>query len=120
MSDIGETFSAAVRAARKQKGWSQMKLAEALEASVDAVSALERDINSPSLATTAALVRVLAIDANKLFGAPVRRAASPERLTSEAALARLAEGLTDDGVVLLLELARSVAKLHTSPGPPEA
>jgi len=116
MTDIGSQFAAAVRAARKQRGLSQLALAEAIGGSVDAVSAIEREINSPNLETTAALVRVLAIDANKLFGGTPREGSlSAERRTQEAMLQRLAEGLDDDGVALLLELASAVAKRHAVP-----
>lgn len=118
MAEIEQQFAAAVRAARKQRKLSQMALAEAIGASVDAVSAIEREINAPSLATAAALIRVLGIDSNELFGGPTRReTVRPERLTQEAELQGLAQKLDDRGVTLLLELAEAVAKVHPASRP---
>jgi transcriptional regulator with XRE-family HTH domain len=118
MAEIEQQFAAAVRAARKQRKLSQMALAEAIGASVDAVSAIEREINAPSLATAAALIRVLGIDSNELFGGPTRReTVRPARLTQEAELQGLAQKLDDRGVTLLLELAEAVAKVHSASRP---
>jgi DNA-binding XRE family transcriptional regulator len=116
MAEIEQNFAAAIRAARKHHKLSQMALAESIGVSVDAVSAIERDINAPSLTTAAALIRVLGIDANELFGGPTRQeTVRPERLTQEAELQGLAKRLDDRGVTLLLELAEAVAKVHPAP-----
>jgi transcriptional regulator with XRE-family HTH domain len=116
MSTIAARFAAAVRAARRHRGLSQLALAEKIEGSVDAISAIERCVNTPSLETAAALVRVLQIDANAIFGAAPRAGAlSPKRLTREFALQRLAEQVDDTGLELILAMAAAVAKVHSSP-----
>ncbi len=116
MSTIAERFAAAVRAARKSRGLSQLALADRIDASVDAISAIERGVNTPSLETAAALVRELRIDANAIFGAlPRADPPSVKRLTQEATLQRLSEQLDDAGVALLQELATAVAKAHSKP-----
>jgi transcriptional regulator with XRE-family HTH domain len=115
MDDVGKKFAAAVRAARTHRGLSQMALAERIGASVDAVSAIERGINTPSLATAAALVRELAIDANALFGkTDYRTDIVAQRLVQEAELVLLAETLDADGIKLLVELARVLGVVHTA------
>jgi transcriptional regulator with XRE-family HTH domain len=113
MADIGQQFAAAVRAARTQRGLSQMALAELIGASVDAVSAIERCINAPSLATAAALVRELAIDANALFGKPDDRAdIDGPRLAQEAELMHIAKNLDANGIKMLVEIAIVLGSVH--------
>jgi DNA-binding XRE family transcriptional regulator len=95
-----------------------MALAEAIGASVDAISAIEREVNAPSLATAAALIKVLGIDANRLFGGRARKdEVSAERLTQEAELQSVTELLDDTGVALLLELAKAVTEVHSMQRP---
>ncbi len=118
MTETRQTFAAAVRAARKRKGLTQLKLAELTGMSLDAVGSLERGITAPTIDTAGKLIRVLEIDANKVFAvAPGRRAAGSRRLDVEAELQRVAEELTDQGADLLLQLAKAVVSVHGAPRP---
>lgn len=111
-----EAFAAAVRAARKQKGLTQLKLAELTEMSLDAIGSLERGITAPTVDTAGKLVRVLGIDVNKVFAVALEvREASSRRLDVESELQRVAEGLTDEGADLLLKVAKAVAEVHGRP-----
>jgi transcriptional regulator with XRE-family HTH domain len=111
MSTAGEKFAAAVRAARKERKLSQQALAEAIEGSVDGVSAVERNVNDASLETAAALIQALNLDANKVFGGAARDL-STKRLDLEAKLQRLVEGVDDRGMQLFVEIAEAIAKIH--------
>jgi transcriptional regulator with XRE-family HTH domain len=116
MAEIRESFAAAVRAARKRKGLTQLKLAEVTGMSLDAIGSLERGITAPTVDTAGKLIRALEIDANKIFAAvPGRRAADARRLDVESELQQLMAGLTDQGANLLLQLAKAVAGVHAAP-----
>ena len=110
---IGQRFAAAVKAARKDRDWTQMALAEAIDGSVDGVGAIERGVHDASLETAAAMIEALGIDTSQLFGGDDRRADVPlQRLTQEAELQKLAQRIDDQGLTLLLEVAAAVARVH--------
>lgn len=113
MDDVGTRFAAAVKAARTDRGLSQMALAAKIGGSIDSISAIERGINTPSLATAAALVKELAIDSNAIFGKPAKRTnVEAQRLVQEAELMLLAENLDADGITLLVEMAKVLGIVH--------
>jgi transcriptional regulator with XRE-family HTH domain len=61
MSDLRRSFGAAVREARKAKGWSQEQLAAAAGLDRTYVSGLERGVRNPSLSTQERLAEALAV-----------------------------------------------------------
>jgi DNA-binding XRE family transcriptional regulator len=112
MDDIGKRFAAAVRAARTKRGLSQMALATLIEGSVDGVSAIERGVNLPSLGTAAALIKMLEIDAEELFGKSERPGIDAQRLEQEAELMLMAQDLDADGITMLVEMAKVLGLVH--------
>ena len=116
MSNVPHAFATAVRAARNKKRLTQLKLAEMVGMSLDAISALERGVNVPTIETAAKLIKVLEIDPAAVFGS-----SSPpestlgERKAAEAELLRVLAGTDDKGLALLLQLAVAVAATHPSP-----
>ena len=113
MSDTAHAFAVAVRAARKRNSLTQLALAEKAELSLDVVSAIEREVNVPTIVTAAKLIHALGIDAGTVFkGGPSARAVTTRRRDSEAEVVRVMEGLDDRGLALLLKLAAAVAEAH--------
>jgi transcriptional regulator with XRE-family HTH domain len=82
------------------------------------LSKLERGLNSPSLETLAALVRVLDLDPASVLGEPPEeRRQSGQRLALEAQVAQAARALDDQTLATLLEISESLRKLSDkSPG----
>lgn len=67
--ELGPAFGLALTKLRKEKKWSQMKLAAEAGLHLNAVSNLERGERSPSLYTVFVLARALGIPASKLIAA---------------------------------------------------
>lgn len=118
MTDIGHAFAVAVRAARKRKGLTQLKLAEAAEISLDVIGAIEREINVPTIETAGKLIQALGIDAAEVFKSKPSTASAARRDT-EAELLGLLGRMDDRGAALLLELASAVAKVHPALAKPD-
>jgi len=116
VSEIPHAFATAVRAARKRKGLTQLALAEKAGTSLDAINAVGREVNVPTIETAAKLIKVLEIDPAVVFGPDPRSAsATSERKAIEAKVLRLLEGIDDRGASLLLQLAMAVAATHAAP-----
>jgi transcriptional regulator with XRE-family HTH domain len=64
--ELGPAFGLTLAKLRKEKKWSQMKLAAEAGLHLNAVSNLERGERSPSLYTVFVLARALGIPASKL------------------------------------------------------
>jgi transcriptional regulator with XRE-family HTH domain len=67
VSELRDALGAGVRQARKTKGWSQQKLAEAASLSVDMVSRIERGDVGASFETIETIAKVLAVPPQQLF-----------------------------------------------------
>ena len=97
--------AAAIRAARKAKGLSQVDLAEAIDVAPEHLFALERGVNAPSIEAFAALVKTLEIDANQLLARRPGQALVPKsRLRLEAEAMPLAEALPDEALKEWIEI----------------
>ena len=68
MDNLKRLFGTQLRAGRKERGWTQAKLAESANLSVDMIGRLERGEAAPSIDTVETMSRVLAIPAAVLFG----------------------------------------------------
>jgi transcriptional regulator with XRE-family HTH domain len=115
MSNIRDRFAAELRVARQSAGLTQEELAERTDASVDFLSKLERGLNSPSLETLAAVISVLRIDPDRLFGLDPRDELSASRRDLEARIAMLVRSLDDDVLLALLEIGHRIATLKPKP-----
>ena len=116
MTEIPHAFATAVRAGRKKKGLTQLRLAELAGTSLDAISAIERKVNVPTIQTAAKLIQVLEIDPVVVFGPnPPLVSHSTERSAAEVKLLRLLAAMDDKGASLLLQLAIAVAATHPAP-----
>ena len=65
--DIENKFSGKLRSIRKELGWSQAKLAEKSDLSVEAISNLERGLNNPSFKTIETLSTCLGVSIRDFF-----------------------------------------------------
>ena len=111
MTDIRQAFAAAVRAARKRNNLAQLQLAELAGMSLDAVGALEREVNVPTIETAEKLIGALGIDPGAVFVAT----AEPRRMTAarrdlEAEIFRQVAGMNDRGAALMVELGAAVLR----------
>lgn len=62
-------FGRVLRSYREQKGWSQLKLAEAADLHINAVGLIERGQRSPNLPTIFALCRALGVPVSRFMAA---------------------------------------------------
>lgn len=116
MPDLRSRFAAELRVARTQAGLTQEQLAAAADTSPDYLSKLERGLNSPSLETLAALVKVLGLDLTAVLAIPLQeRRASPARVELEARAASIARSLDDRSLTALLEIADTLQRLSAKP-----
>ncbi|MFB2532468.1 helix-turn-helix domain-containing protein [Paracoccus sp. p4-l81] len=68
-----------LRRARKQKGMIMQQVADATGLSVGFISQIERDIAAPSLASLAAIARVLEVSPSQLLGGATHQGFAPMR-----------------------------------------
>jgi len=110
-TDLTARFGLAVKDARERAGLTQQQLAQKTGASLNHIGKIERGKYLPGLSVAAQILVVLGIDANKLFGTKVKsRKASPRRLTDEAELIRVIEGLDDKSLATAAELVAVLSK----------
>lgn len=76
MSGLKEVFGSQVRALRKERRWTQAKLAEQAGLSLEMIGMLERAQAGPSLASIEKLSEVLDVPSPVLLGQPRRRPAA--------------------------------------------
>ena len=111
IDDLKTRFAVAVKDARERHGYTQEVLAGRIDASLDHVSKIERGKYLPGLAVAAHIIRVLAIDANKLLGVQLTvRPVSQHRLEVENELMRSLGGLDDKTLQTAVELVQVLAK----------
>lgn len=109
--DLTARFATAVKDSRERHGLTQQQLADKVGASLNHIGKLERGKYLPGLLVAAGIINVLGIDANKLFGTPVKqRKVSPRRLQTEADLIRVIEKLDDKGLETAAELVAVLAR----------
>jgi transcriptional regulator with XRE-family HTH domain len=84
-------LSIMVKAARKEKGWTQEYLAERVGKSLRHISGIENDSKSPSFEVLFALVMELNLNPEKIFY-PEIKADSPERDSLTRLLRRCSDG----------------------------
>jgi transcriptional regulator with XRE-family HTH domain len=68
---LQQRFAARVKEIRRQRGLTQQQLAERIERSTNAVSALERGVSLPTFATLERLAEVLKVPVREFFDADV-------------------------------------------------
>lgn len=67
MNTLRALFGQKLRQVRRQKNMTQERLAEAIDASVDLISNIERGINAPSFKTLERLAEALDVPVKELF-----------------------------------------------------
>lgn len=109
--EVPARLARAIKDSRERRGWSQAKLAELVDVSVDHVSKIERQVYQPSLEMAARFIVALELDANALINAkPVGRNVSKKRLETEAAAVRALETLNDKSLDTAAEILAVLAR----------
>jgi transcriptional regulator with XRE-family HTH domain len=67
MTDLRTLFGKRLRILRKQRGFTQESLAEAISVSVDLISMIERGLRAPSFDTLERLATTLGVKVSDLF-----------------------------------------------------
>ena len=117
MGDIYE-FSAALReavqSARDAHGYTQDEVGEYVGKSGKSISNIERGIANPEFKTVYKLIRLLEIDANRVFYPEHPSESSPQEQFD-----RLLAGCTDEELQMLLDISKDVlahTRKHTELG----
>lgn len=103
------SFGIRLKALRKSCGLTQEELAERIERSVDAVSALERGHSYPNFKTLEGLSRALDVPIKELFQLDEEDQSSPKREKMMAELAAIARTLTDADLELTISQIKAIA-----------
>lgn len=106
--DAGQAFARGLQRARRQKGLSQARLAEAASLSVQMVAALEQGDKAPSIATIDKLCGALGLSASGLFSVGEAKTSPDDDTERIAALLRGMSRAEKDAV---FEIVRRVVAL---------
>ncbi len=103
--DLKEKFGKKLREIRKEKGFTQEKIAEKTDMSVQSVSGFETGVTFPNYPNLYKLLKVLEVPAVKLFLYPedVTQYKADEKL---ALLTDLLQGMPDEDVQSIINFAR--------------
>lgn len=104
MDDLAQRFGRLVALHRKNKGWTQERLAEEAGLSFDMIAKVETGVTGARFPTISKLAKALEVDASELFFSQVPRNAVYRGKRSE--IARLLEELPDREVDWAYELFR--------------
>jgi transcriptional regulator with XRE-family HTH domain len=102
-----------IREIRRERGLTQEALAEQVERSVDAISALERGLVLPGFETLERLAAVLGVSLADFFDAPADAQESDKRTQLRARLAALVQKLPDDQLALAVDQVAVLAAAAT-------
>ena len=97
-----------VRALRRSKGWTQAKLAEESDKSLDAISSLERGKYRPTLETLLAVAQALDSPVSALLDGD--RADNPKRARLLAALVAAGRALSDADLETAVEQVNALGR----------
>jgi transcriptional regulator with XRE-family HTH domain len=110
-------FAARVKEVRRHRGLTQQQLAERIERSTNAVSALERGVSLPTFDTLERLAATLKVPVHEFFSTD--DSDDPKREALLMALKTSARALDDDDLVLattVLDLISKRSKKRTNRG----
>ena len=91
LDELKKRFGSLVAANRRQKGWTQRKLAEVAELSDDMIAQIETGVTGASFASIISISNALEVDPAELFSPDVPEAArkNPKLTNISAKLAKL-------------------------------
>lgn len=116
MQNLSKTIGRHVRRLRKQRGWTQTRLAEQLNMSLDMVGRMERGQASPSLATLSHLAQVLETQPEfLLLDDFIPPTTSSERERCYARLHDLLAAVDDDELDWVVSIVDAVVRKRRTP-----